>query len=424
MDLTRRAVWACGVLCGLMGIGRAGASGVEVRGHVRLIITASETAAVPFLIVNTASEPAEAELKASAEGCRVEPETLRFSLNAQDWRPVTVRCTLPADRDFTTLTVRVGETRAAAAVRRGVDLSQLPWKRLYTPRDAPPDGTLTAPGTDDTGWQDMRVPSLWLDNRYAWCRVRVRIPAAWRGQKLRLIMGAVDDNDVTYLNGVEIGRTSGWNLRREYVLPEEHVRWGAENVLTVMVDNPHYGGGIHRGPVLIVSGDGPTEPAQPSAPPRPSRPAQGKIGPALPLRPMHVQDGVLRYPDGTEVALWGVNIYPQSWHQYENMKRLGVDMKATLRQDLDHLQEMGVQVIRMHIFDREITTGTGEILDNEHLDLLDYLVAECSRRGIYLFLTQIARMGMSASKACRMSGSSTASLSLSSSTLGWTSGCP
>jgi len=360
---------------------------------VRLVVTSSETAVVPFLIVNTGSASAEAELQVSAEGCRVEPQTLRVSLNGNDWRPVTVRCALPADRDFATLVVRSGETAAAAAVRRGVDLSQLPWKRLYTPRETPPEGTLAAPDTDDTGWQDMRVPSLWLDTRYAWCRVHVPIPASWRGKKLRLIMGAVDDNDVTYLNGVEIGRTNGWDVRREYVLPQDHVRWGADNVVTVMVDNTHYGGGIHRGPVMIVAGEGPTEPPQPPAATKPSRPAQGRIGPALPLRPMHVQDGVLRYPDGAEVALWGVNIYPQSWYQFENIKRLGLDMKATVRQDLDHLREMGVQVIRMHIFDREITTGTGEILDNEHLDLLDYLVAECSRRGIYLFLTPIAWWG-------------------------------
>jgi len=113
----------------------------------------------------------------------------------------------------------------------------------------------------------------------------------------------------------------------------------------------------------------------------------------LPLRPMHVVDGVLRYPDGSEVALWGVNIYPQSWYQFDNIGRLKVERKKTLLQDLDHLQQMGVEAIRMHIFDREISDGEGNIRDNEHLDLLDFLVAQCSGRGIYLFLTPIAWWG-------------------------------
>jgi hypothetical protein len=106
-----------------------------------------------------------------------------------------------------------------------------------------------------------------------------------------------------------------------------------------------------------------------------------------------VQDGVLRYPDGSEVCLWGVNTYPQSWYQFDNMKKLGVDMRATLRTDLDHLQKMGVEAIRIHVFDREISDKDGNLVRNEHLDLLDELAAECSRRGIYLYLTPIAWWG-------------------------------
>jgi hypothetical protein len=105
---------------------------------------------------------------------------------------------------------------------------------------------------------------------------------------------------------------------------------------------------------------------------------------------MQVKDGVLLYQDGGEVALWGVNYYPQSWHQFDNMKRLGVDMKKAIRDDLDDMRRMDVEVIRIHVFDREISDAAGNLLDNEHLDLLDYLISEASRRGIYFMFTPIA----------------------------------
>lgn len=118
-------------------------------------------------------------------------------------------------------------------------------------------------------------------------------------------------NDVTYLNGEEIGRTHGWDTPRNYVLPERLIRWGKDNVLTMMVDNPTYGGGLYKPPYLLLVGDS-AVPSKPVATVRASpRPRVGKIGKPLPLRRMKVIDGVLRYPDGAGVALWGVNYYLQ-----------------------------------------------------------------------------------------------------------------
>lgn len=152
-------------------------------------------------------------------------------------------------------------------------------------------------------------------------------------------------------------------------------------------------GGVYKAPLLVVVGEEPIVPAVQRLAASPQRPKPSSIGSPKPLRPMVVRDGVLYYADGGEVALWGVNYYPQSWFQFVHMKRLGVDMKATIRQDLDHLQQMGVEIIRIHVFDREITDSEGNIVENEHIDLLDFLVAECSRRDIYLMFTPIAWWG-------------------------------
>ena len=40
---------------------------------------------------------------------------------------------------------------------------------------------------------------------WAWIRVKVTVPADWKKHKIRLIGGPVDDEDITYFNGVKIG---------------------------------------------------------------------------------------------------------------------------------------------------------------------------------------------------------------------------
>jgi hypothetical protein len=123
------------------------------------------------------------------------------------------------------------------------------------------------------------------------------------------------------------------------------------------------------------------------------RASQGPIGSRLPLRPMAVRDGVLCYPDGKEVLLWGVNYYPQSFTQFFSVQKLGVDRRRSTEEDFDDFVEMGIDIIRIHVFDSEISDGDGNLIENEHLDGLDYLVAQCNRKGIYLMLTPIAWWG-------------------------------
>ncbi|MBM3496130.1 MAG: hypothetical protein FJX72_17685, partial [Armatimonadetes bacterium] len=366
---------------------------VEVRAGQAMVAQGGPSATVAFLVVNRTDARAEALVRFTCDGGTVTPSEKAVSLDARGWQPLTVRCSLRPEADSGTVTAIVGASRASVTVIRGADLTTMPWRQSFAPREAPPAVHLASPDTGDAGWPELRVPALWNDNRLAWCRVHVAIPEEWRGKPLRLHMAAVDDNDITYLNGVEIGRTNGWDTPRDYTLPPEHVRWGADNVITVMVDNPTYGGGLYKAPILLLAGAAPKDGPAAQAATTPPRPKPGRIGAPKPLRPMHVADGVLRYPDGAEVALWGVSIYPQSWHQYDTMKRLKLDMKAAIATDFDHLEQMGVEAIRIHVFDREISDGDGNILDNEHLDLLDFVVAQCSRRGFYMYFTPIAWWG-------------------------------
>lgn len=105
-------------------------------------------------------------------------------------------------------------------------------------------------------------------------------------------------------------------------------------------------------------------------------------------------DGVLRFADdNSEVALFGVNYYVPFSIDYKRIADLGLDHDQAIREDVAHFQRLGLTAIRLHCFDREISDREGNLLDNEHLRLLDLLIAECKARGIYCVMTPIAWWG-------------------------------
>jgi len=107
------------------------------------------------------------------------------------------------------------------------------------------------------------------------------------------------------------------------------------------------------------------------------------------LQPIHIENGVFLYPDGNEVALFGVNYLPMSWHQYNNMKALNVDFRHAVRQDISDMKKCGVQVVRVHYFESESCDANGNLVVNDHLRIFDILVDELNRQGIYLYLTPL-----------------------------------
>lgn len=104
-------------------------------------------------------------------------------------------------------------------------------------------------------------------------------------------------------------------------------------------------------------------------------------------------DGVLRWDNGREVSAWGVNYYPPFSLDYHAIQDLCLDHKAVIREDVEHFRLMGVDCLRLHCFDRQISTRDGHLVDNESLELLDYLIACCSSNGICTVLTPIAWWG-------------------------------
>ena len=101
--------------------------------------------------------------------------------------------------------------------------------------------------------------------------------------------------------------------------------------------------------------------------------------------------GVLRWQNTKqEVALFGVNYTTPFAYSYRAHQKLGVSPEQAIRQDVYHLARLGVDAFRVHVWDVEITDTVGNLLENEHLRLLDFLVNELKQRGIKIILTPIA----------------------------------
>jgi sialate O-acetylesterase len=114
-----------------------------------------------------------------------------------------------------------------------------------------------APGLDvATDWQQVALPAMWEDgikpteriNGGVWVRRTVDIPAAWVGHDLELGLGAIDDFDITWFDGIEVGRTgkdtaNWWTTPRRYTVPAKLVKAGPA-VIAVRVWDRYLGGGF------------------------------------------------------------------------------------------------------------------------------------------------------------------------------------
>lgn len=104
--------------------------------------------------------------------------------------------------------------------------------------------------------------------------------------------------------------------------------------------------------------------------------------------------GVMR-DSGThkEVSYYGVNYTVPFAHAYRALGYLGVDRKLAIERDVYHMWRLGFTAFRIHVWDVEISDAEGNLLQNDHLDLLDYLIAELKKRDIDIVLTAQTNFG-------------------------------
>ena len=124
---------------------------------------------------------------------------------------------------------------------------------------------------DDKSWKPVRVGKVWEEgglgeyDGYAWYRLRFEVPEKKDFAKeirdgfVVLSLGYVDDADVTYFNGVEIGSTGSlppdylpaYKVLRNYRIPTGLIRWGKSNVIAVRVYDGKEGGGLYDGTIAL-----------------------------------------------------------------------------------------------------------------------------------------------------------------------------
>lgn len=95
---------------------------------------------------------------------------------------------------------------------------------------------------DDSDWTVCDVPGFLQEQRidgmhdFFWMRKTIELPESWAGHDLLLDLGAVDDNDFTYFNGVRVGRTEGCIIHRQYTIPGSIVKAGKNTIGVRVMD--------------------------------------------------------------------------------------------------------------------------------------------------------------------------------------------
>lgn len=103
---------------------------------------------------------------------------------------------------------------------------------------------------DDSKWPHMQLPSLWEQQGFdgldgvVWFRKTIDVSAEDAGKAATLELSMIDDNDITYVNGVKVGSTHAYNEKRKYSIPAGILKAG-KNIIAVRVEDTGGGGGIY-----------------------------------------------------------------------------------------------------------------------------------------------------------------------------------
>jgi sialate O-acetylesterase len=188
-------------------------------------------------------------LHSSWGGSRIEAWTSRSALKLTDaeWSGIAQREKEYQQHMLDVLRARIG---GLPTVDAGLVDGQARWADL---------------ALDDSQWATIETPKNWEQAGYegldgiAWYRTAFTLSASEAAHGVRLGLGTIDDSDIAWVNGVEVGRTSlAWNRPRVYDVPASALRAG-RNVIAVRVEDTGGGGGIYGDPSLLFVDAGGTK---------------------------------------------------------------------------------------------------------------------------------------------------------------------
>ena len=130
------------------------------------------------------------------------------------------------------------------------------WQKLLQESDAGILQNWAAPDCNDTNWQSINQNDWsWRGCGSVWLRQHIIINKEHAGKPARLLLGTLFDQDITYLNGKEIGHTYYQYPPRRYDIPEGLLKEG-DNVIAVRFINKY--GAVHfipEKPYMLCFGD-------------------------------------------------------------------------------------------------------------------------------------------------------------------------
>jgi hypothetical protein len=105
--------------------------------------------------------------------------------------------------------------------------------------------------------------------------------------------------------------------------------------------------------------------------------------------------GVIRWSDDrSELALFGANYVLPTASDYRAAGYIHADRKKMIDEDMAHFARLGWDGMRLTFWgDWESSDSAGNLVANDHLDLLDYLIARARERGIYMLFSPIQLYG-------------------------------
>ena len=111
--------------------------------------------------------------------------------------------------------------------------------------------------------------------------------------------------------------------------------------------------------------------------------------------PLYVDNqGVLRRTSTEkEVSYCGTNYTLPFAHSFRAADYLGVDRFKVIDNDVYHFARLGFNAFRLHLWDVEISDKDGNLIENEHLRVLDYLIKKLQERNIDIVFTLQTNFG-------------------------------
>lgn len=104
--------------------------------------------------------------------------------------------------------------------------------------------------------------------------------------------------------------------------------------------------------------------------------------------------GVLRWAENKkEVCVFGTNYAVPFAYWEARADLVKNNHKKAIDEDVYHLTRLGLDGFRIHVMESYISDEKGNLLDNIHLQLFDYLLFKLKERGIKLFITPMYLQG-------------------------------